>query len=97
VNMIVMFFRKLYHRFIGIPKFKVDFLKFINKCNKGKDVTVEYCMMIIFLCKIQDCLPNIEYTSYLLTIQGMYQNTEEINNLGEMDRSFLRKELEGIF
>lgn len=95
--MIVAFFKKIYCRFIGVPKFKIDFLKFINECNKGKDVTVEYCMMIIYLCKIQDCLPKIEYTSYLLTIQGMYQNTEEIKNLEEIDRSFMQKEMEGIF
>jgi hypothetical protein len=87
----------MYHRFIGVPKFKADFLKFINKCNKGKDVTVDYCVMIIFLGKIQDYLPKIEYTSYLLTMHDMYQNNEEIKMLSERDICFVQREMDGIF
>lgn len=97
VNWIIGFIRRTRRRFFEIPRFKKDFLSFINKCNDGKDMTKEYCNMIIFLGRIQEDLPKSDYTSYLLTMHNMFQNKEEIKRSTEKEMEFARQEIASLF
>ena len=89
--------RKLHCRLFKLPKFKKKFLEYINKCNDKKDLTIEYCQIIILLGKIQISIPSQDYTSYLLTIHNIYQNSEDIRSSNEQELEFARQELSAIF
>jgi len=89
--------KKLYCKLFKLPRFKKQFLEYINKCNDKKDLTVECCLIIIFLGKIESSIPPQDYTSYLLTIHNIYQNSEDIKTSNEQELQFARQELSAIF